>query len=242
MDNSNENIITEKSNMEDKSSNIRMASMSMLPSIEIISANETTDSFSYDIEYPVISGLADKSIEDEINYRIKNQVYTHVESLKKTSQSRPIDHYSRMYSAYTSFEVKTISSEFISLVGIFGDYTGGAHGNFDFITYNINTSTGENIPLDYFFKSDFNYKQVINGEISNQIKNAPNDTTYFKEKGLRFESIGEMQSYYVENGNLVITFGLYEIAPYATGIPEFKIPMEKIESGLKPEILWILNN
>lgn len=244
MDKSDEVLMNKEMNIEESTGapEPRMAMMNLAPSVDIISESETSDYFSYDIEYPVVSGLMDQLVEESLNQRFKEQVLNHVDSLKKTSQSRPVDHYSRPYKAYTSFEIKTVSPEFISLFGIFGDYTGGAHGNYYANSYNINMITGESVPLDFFFKDDFDYKQVINGEISNQIKNSPDDTMYFKEKGLRFESIGEMQQYFVEDGNLVITFGVYEIAPYATGIPEFIIPMEKIENGLREEIKWMLNN
>jgi len=40
-----------------------------------------------------------------------------------------------------------------------------------------------------------------------------------------FQGIGEDQDYYLQDGALVVVFQQYEIAPYAAGIPEFKIPL-----------------
>ena len=48
-----------------------------------------------------------------------------------------------------------------------------------------------------------------------------------------FKGVKEDQSFYInQNGNLVIVFGLYEIAPYSSGIIEFIIP-EKVIQAIK---------
>ena len=51
-----------------------------------------------------------------------------------------------------------------------------------------------------------------------------------------------MQQFYIEDGNLYIQFGIYEIAPYATGAPVFLIPNELIDSGLKEQYKPMLLN
>ena len=38
-----------------------------------------------------------------------------------------------------------------------------------------------------------------------------------------FKSIEDKQKFYIQDDNIVVYFDLYDIAPYAAGIPEFKI-------------------
>ena len=47
-----------------------------------------------------------------------------------------------------------------------------------------------------------------------------------------FNGINENQSFYIKNKKLIIYFGLYEIAPYASGISEFVIPSKLIKENI----------
>ncbi|MFA7078597.1 MAG: RsiV family protein [Syntrophomonas sp.] len=49
--------------------------------------------------------------------------------------------------------------------------------------------------------------------------------------------MAENQSYYIQNGVLVVYFSQYEIAPYAAGIPEFKIPLSNFQDGIRADLL-----
>ena len=55
-----------------------------------------------------------------------------------------------------------------------------------------------------------------------------------------FKSIEDKQKFYIQDDNIVVYFDLYDIAPYAAGIPEFIINVNKIDHILKPEYKEIL--
>jgi hypothetical protein len=109
-------------------------------------------------------------------------------------------------------------------------YTGGAHGMTDRVAYNYNLNTGEELKLSYLFKKDFNYKDYINNEILKQMKTG--EDIYFHDEG-GFKTISDDQRFYLADGNIVIYFTQYEIAPYAAGIPEFKIPLSGLKDNLE---------
>jgi len=108
-------------------------------------------------------------------------------------------------------------------------YTGGAHGFTDRRAYNIDLTTGRELRLSDLFAPDFNYISIINEEIKKQIQ--AGDEIFFDGE-LGFQSITENQPFYIEEGNLVIYFGLYEIAPYAAGIQEFRFPLDRFGNNL----------
>ena len=94
--------------------------------------------------------------------------------------------------------------------------------------------TGEFLILENLFKENIDYKTVINEEIRIQIEELIKSDK--QNKGIyEFKSIGDKQKFYIQDDNLVVYFDLYEIAPYAAGIPEFIINVNKIDHILKPE-------
>ncbi|ENY8449945.1 TPA: RsiV family protein [Clostridioides difficile] len=89
-----------------------------------------------------------------------------------------------------------------------------------------------------FFK-DSRYIRVISDNIKEQMRNyikKDNTKSYFidQDKGSlvkEFECINKCQDFYFNrNGNLVISFGKYELAPGYMRAVEFVIPNEVIKS------------
>ncbi len=194
-----------------------------------------------DIEIPVIKGLKDGVYQEQLNYIIKrtaekdlNQFEKEVEELKKLGiEWKPemkIGHQIKSEEDILSFAITTYS------------YTGGANGMSRRDYYNIDVKENKTIRLEDLFKENSDFKAIINDEINRQIKEEM-DTgkkTYF-EGDDGFKSIKDDQSFYInENGNLVVAFQLYEIAPRSSGYPEFKISGERIVhilKNLKPVII-----
>ena len=141
--------------------------------------------------------------------------------------------------ADVSYEVKKNTPNAISILVKYYKYSGGAHGYYEYVPYNIDLTNGNNIALNEIFKPDEDYKTIINKEIENQIKELGE-----KEKDLDkvydFYGIKENQKFYLEDGKIVVYFDLYEIAPYAAGTPEFPIVVENIKNQIKENYLILL--
>ena len=80
---------------------------------------------------------------------------------------------------------------------------------------------GEEILLSDILKEKKDYVDIINQEIKRQIELNPQE--YFSEFSV-FQSISEEQPFYLIEDGIVVYFGLYEIAPYSSGIRYFEIP------------------
>lgn len=135
------------------------------------------------------------------------------------------------FSADVSYYVKKNTDKVISLVLYFYKYSGGAHGYYEYVPYNINMRNGEVINLKDLFKNDADYKNILNGEIKNQVDKLEKEQS--AEGIYDFKSINDNQKFYIQNDNIVIYFDLYEIAPYAAGVPEFTINIKKIKNNIK---------
>lgn len=185
-----------------------------------------------DLSIPQIDGLKDKKVQDSINERFekkalqfKEESFEGLEEYVKEAKKEglPI----RTYAALSNYRVTYSENNILSLYIDYYNYTGGAHGFTDRAHSNIDLKTGKELQLKDLCKAGVDYKGIINKEIKRQMQLDPEK--YFTETLTEWQGISEDQSYYIEDGNLIVYFPLYEIAPYAAGIPEFKIPLAALQ-------------
>lgn len=208
---------------------------------------------SIEANIPVVTGIKDENVQNRINSMLENAGMKFIDDLEK--QSKEALEYAKTagydyipYYAGITFEEKFNKNGLLSLYVVYDQYTGGAHGSHDDITYNFDLAKGELIPLSELFNADYDYKAAIDKSITAQIENI---NEQYKEEAVKngenpedayapysgFSGIAKDQHYYIKNSAIVIYFPLYEIAPYAAGIPEFEIPLSEIEAGIKAAYL-----
>lgn len=180
---------------------------------------------------PQVKGIDNKKQEDIINDKITKWTENWIDEVKQIADEYYKDKTAPLmpYQLYARYKV-TNNSDIISFYIDYYQFSGGAHGITNRIAYNIEKSTGKEMQLKDIFKDNFQYKNIINKEINKQISKDPD--RYFTGKD-GFNGVSDNQSFYIKNNTLVIYFGLYEIAPYAGGIPEFIIPNNLFEGNLK---------
>jgi len=188
---------------------------------------EKSDNMDVDLEIPMVSGL-EAALQSAINQRFEGDAMELKQSLETglkayiaecKAEGYPI----RPYQLFIRYQQCRLNDKVLSLYVDYYQYTGGAHGITERRAYNIDLKSGELLPLTAMFKPGYDYKAVIEQEIKRQI--ALNPEVYFKgEQG--FKGLNKEQGYYLDGENLVLYFSQYEIAPYAAGIPEFKIPLK----------------
>lgn len=177
-----------------------------------------------DVTIPQIENLANKEGEKIINDAIIKWTEDWINDVKLI-----VDQYfkdgvppSFPYQLYSKYTVANANNP-ISFYIDYYQFTGGAHGMTTRIAYSIDKSKGDKLNLKDLFNNNYDYKSVIDKEINKQIKKDPDK--YFSGKE-GFNGINDNQSFYIKDDTIVIYFGLYEIAPYVAGIPEFNIPVK----------------
>jgi len=179
-----------------------------------------------DMTFPLVQGVKDKQVEEKINQIIredilnfKNQLQTESEEYLQSAKNEEWE--IRKYEASTYYIVHYQKDDLLSLSVFYYRYTLGAHGHTLQRAYNFNLENGEEILLSDILKGKKDYVDIINQEIRRQIELNPQE--YFSEWSV-FQSISEEQPFYLIEDGIVVYFGLYEIAPYASGIRYFQIP------------------
>lgn len=188
------------------------------------------DYLDINIIIPQLNSLENKEAEKAINNKITkwtedwiNDVIQIADEYFKNSTA-PLMSY-QLYARYKLTNKDNIISFYID----YYQFTGGAHGITTRMSYNIDKNSGKEIELKDLFDSNYDYKSVINKEISRQIAKDPD--RYFPGKD-GFKGISDNQSYYIKNNIITIYFAPYEIAPYASGIPEFNIANKLFDNKL----------
>ncbi|MDW8800326.1 DUF4163 domain-containing protein [Clostridium sp. A1-XYC3] len=207
-----------------------------------ISTKEIKDikeAYQIDLKIPVLEGIEDKEIQTSINSFIEKDALAFAEDIKNqgiqfTKDSKKQGQEVRPYTASTSYEVAYNKNNIVSIACTYYNYTLGAHGHSQIKTFNFDLTTGKELALKDLFDKSEDYFPIINKEIQKQIKADPNK--YFTEKDNNFVTITSNQPFTIEDGNITLYFSLYEIAPYSTGIPEFKIPFSLFKKGVKTGI------
>ncbi|MGI6745558.1 MAG: hypothetical protein BWY46_01619 [Firmicutes bacterium ADurb.Bin300] len=131
----------------------------------------------------------------------------------------------RTFSAVLNYTITYNSDKLLSLYGDRYEYTGGAHGSTKRISDTWNLTKGRLLPLSSFFPLRPNYQEYIINQIIEQANADMQENPY-----IYFDNYQELikenfnpQNYYLTGEGIVIYFQQYEIAPYATGIPEFTV-------------------
>lgn len=209
---------------------------------------EELEASSTDVKVPSVIGLTDAEFEKKVNEEIRAKVNEHVAAMQKEAD------------LFVKARLDTgTPKEEVDKVDIIGDYevfykgkdkvsfsvhvysNSGANGWNEVYLYNFDVVNNKELQLADLFTSD-EYIDVISKEIHQQIKNRmaeDSNLTYFTTKedydmGLGFEKISPNQTFYFnKDGDLVIFFKKYEIAPGYMGEQSFVIPNQVVSSILK---------
>ncbi|MDR1617041.1 MAG: DUF3298 domain-containing protein [Syntrophomonadaceae bacterium] len=206
--------------------------------LETDTVTDKTDRMVTNLSIPVLKNLPSASIQEQVNALWKNEAEKFQQEIAKmAAEDETIDTVEpkSLYEASSTYSLGILKPEFISLYVDYDSYTRGAHGLTERVAYNIDLLTGKQIALSELFVPDFDYKQFINDIIKAEIQANP-DNYFTEESSLFFTEIAPEQQYYISANNLVIYFDLYEIAPYAAGIPEFTIPLADLQEKLAIEL------
>ena len=190
---------------------------------------EKDDYVDVDVIIPQISGISNKSKEAQINKEIENWTLEWIKDIRLIAKENFDTNVKPLgpYEANARYEVKNTRNPLSFYIDYY-QFTGGAHGITTRKYYNIDKRSGEILKLNNLFKEKYDYASLINKQIQSEIDK--NKDMYFTGKD-GFQGIKDNQGFFIEGSNLVIFFAQYEIAPYAGGMPEFRIPLEIFKKG-----------
>ena len=183
------------------------------------------------VSVPQIKKWANEEARLKINSLLSDNTEEWINRTKKVVEEFLKDYPvpNQPYILATEYEVTDINRA-ISFYIDYYQYTGGAHGSTTKVSYTLDKESGENLKLNDLFKENYNYKSIVDNCVKKQIDK--NKDFYFTGSD-GFQGINEDTEFYIKDDDLIIYYQSYEIAPYATGLPEFKVPIKLFENNFK---------
>ncbi len=180
---------------------------------------------------PALENTGNTDLEKRINYEIMlkiNEILEEAEGRaaeykKAVIETGGTEESYQPINIQIDYKVGYSSDDVVSFVILKSETLASAYTERYF--YNIDIKTGKNLNLRDVLGND--YKEIIDEtiykEITERSKNP--DNAYFTKEENGFDGIeNEYQNFYInENGNVVIVFEKYEIAPGYMGTQEFEI-------------------
>ncbi len=188
----------------------------------------------YRIEYPRFRYPSDQGEPDEINewYRNQAKVLQRQYETELYREAAELYDYSmknqypfHMFDAVDSYEITCNMDDIISLYYDHYTYTGGAHGGTVRRSDTWNAADGSRIDLYQYAHDPTVFRAEILNDIREQIalQIERGENMYFEDYPQLIEEYFNPESFYLTPEGIVIYYQQYEIAPYASGIPEFNI-------------------
>jgi hypothetical protein len=188
------------------------------------------------IKYPIIRGTSNKKVESRLNEKFKNDAFNFKDEIEKQASenyeiSKKQGFPFRTFEAMQDFKVTFNKNNILSIPITIDSYTGGAHGTTIIQPNNIDLLNGKWLSLKDLFKGGTDYKNIVIKEITEEINKTPE--YYFPNALETVQKLDDSQPFYLTEDSIVIYYGHYDIAPYASGIREFVIPFVEFKGGVK---------
>ena len=137
--------------------------------------------------------------------------------------------YGYNYYSISEYGIDYLSEKIASINEYFYEYTGGAHGLHGKIYKVYSLSNGERLKIEDIL-IDVNNLDLIN-KVKEKLLSIADEESYFNLDGLSLQE----NNFYITSKGLTFTWGIYEIAPYATGDSEVLFSIDEIMPYLKDE-------
>ncbi len=186
-----------------------------------------------EVKVPEITGLGNSELETSLNTKYSEE---NTKLYKDFMDTIGNDLSPANLALYTNYNIKVQTEDLLVIEGIKTEIaaSGTETAQYD----NIDLKNQLMITLPSLFKDD-SYIDVISDNIKTQMRQrmkTEEGVMFFIEgddSGSGFDKIKPEQNFYInEDGNLVIAFDEYEVAPGVMGLVEFVIPTDVIKDIL----------
>lgn len=184
----------------------------------------------YHIEYPSIKENINQHAIIAFNYynrelaielKQKSETELYKEAIETYKYNKENGYPVMVYEVYRTFSITLNQNNIVSLYIDEYTFTGGAHGSTIRTSQNWNLFLGSMFPLESMFPNDPYFTINILKQINKEISKEPD--IYFDNACVLVLDTFNPESFYLTPNGIIIYFQQYDIAPYSSGIRNFKI-------------------
>ena len=202
--------------------------------LELVKSSTKDSTITIELSMPRLNYLKDKTFQDNLNSQIESNVKNFVQQVRDIATQDAAGGVQRVpYEANVTTEVRYQNDEFVSFIVYYYQFTGGAHGITTFDTYNVDLKNCRLIALADIIKKDD--EKIIKDSILKSIEEKKEE--FFEEDAKQLVTNEDLSKrpFVIEKDGIVLKYNHYEIAPYSTGMPEFKVTWTEL--GSRPEFI-----
>ncbi|MCY9661133.1 stalk domain-containing protein [Paenibacillus chondroitinus] len=192
-----------------------------------VALTSKTENLKTNVKVPQLTGMLDAKYEEQLNDILLSHANEDLANWEKEADEAAADAKTkgftyRPYELTIIYKLKLDGTGFpaglVSLeITTYGATGGTGMPRVD--TYNVlNREEAQRVTLQDVLGDS--YKETVDAGVRAAMDEHPEN--YFKDD---FKGIGESQGFYVENGEAVVVFPKYAIAPGVMGSPEFRFPL-----------------
>lgn len=146
--------------------------------------------------------------------------------------------YTNNWTLTASYEIYAHSTDVTSLVYTVGNYTGGAHPNYLYVTYTFDFVDQSVIALeDLFVRGRDPWATIaplVMADLTEQLGDAADPAWIEGGSGADPENY---RAFALTEDSLIFFFAPYQVGPYAAGGLEVRIPLDALEGVIRPQYL-----
>ncbi|HKO97186.1 MAG TPA: DUF3298 domain-containing protein [Pyrinomonadaceae bacterium] len=201
--------------------------------------------YEIDVVYPQLSGSASPNFE-KFNQLVRSMVTSKVNDFKKEMVPEPGEETTTDGTSTTGsdfnigYSIALAKDDLISLsFGVGSYYAGAAHPNSYSESFNFDLKSGKAIKLGDLFNSGSKYVQVISAYAIQDLKKqakAQGDDSMLDDDWVQRGAGPDPKNYEswtIGKTGLGITFDAYQVAPYAAGPQEVKVPYSALKDIIR---------
>ncbi len=210
--------------------------------VEVSAETETGDTpeFYYSLRLPVFT-TSDPGVQrvldalaKEISDKARGEVLDMEARVKEDAASAKEDGYELPpYDYRIDFVVTYNRDNLLSLSTSEYFYYGGAHGTPLVLSYTVDLRSGKTLSLMDLFTDERTAKVILAHGVLEGIEAEPDR---FFPDAADHAGVRDDQQFYLKDGQVVLHYTVYDLAPYAGGLPEFAFYVDELENVLQPRI------
>ncbi len=192
----------------------------------------------YTIQYPEVASSVFSTAAANINryYRGKTELFRqrlrhslYYQAIREFDNAQENGYPFRTFEAYLGSTLTFNQDCALSLYFDAYQFTGGAHGNTTRTSDTWDLPSGRRVTMARFFPAYAMYKAYaisnVNAQITQQMQSG--DGMFFEDYEISTARYFNANNFFLRPEGLVVYYQQYQIAPYASGIPEFLLPYNK---------------
>ena len=190
-------------------------------------------SYTITSQTPQLTGSDDPHVQT-FNQRLTELIMREVDSHRQNFQQLPITPLSNGSFLDVTYTLISQAGDLWSFKFDFSFYADtAAHPGSYSLTVNYDLGQGRELALSDLFLPNSNYLEMISNYCTAQLSKQPYADSFFLE-GAK-PSPENYRSWNITPGGLLITFDVYQVAPYASGPQTVVVPFHELQAVINPQ-------